>query len=137
MNNEVDLKHRPGRISGKGWVGGWAHQKYLQTKPRIRHFHISHNTLCLRVSCPPTHANSFTCALSLSSLRNFNCPERNVNNAYAKLPACAGGQQKHKQSGNLEMANCPVTNTHTHPYPNPSHHYISPGKHASNQWLWI
>ena len=121
---------------GKGLVG-WAPQKYLQTKPCTPHFHISHNALCLRVSCPPTHANSFTCALSLSSLRNFNCPERNVNNAYAKLPACAGGQQKHKQSGNLEMANCPVTNTHTHPYPNPSHHYISLGKHASNQWLWI
>ena len=85
---------------GKG-LGGWAHQKYLQTKPRIRHFHISHNTLCLRVSCPPTHANSFACALSLSSLRNFNCPERNVNNAYAKLPAWV--QETRKQSGNVEI----------------------------------
>ena len=61
----------------------------------------------------------------LSSLRNFNCPERNGNNTYAKLPACAGGQETRKQSGNLEMANCPVTNTHSHPYPNPSHHYGS------------
>ena len=124
MNNEVDLKHRPGRISGKGWVGGWAHQKYLQTRPRIRHFHISHNTLCLLVSCPPTHANSFACALSLSSLRNFNCPERNVNNAYAKLSACAGGQETRKQSGNVEMTNCPVTNTHPPPPLTPIPHSI-------------
>ena len=28
MNNEVDLKHRPGRISGKGWVGGHIRSTY-------------------------------------------------------------------------------------------------------------
>ena len=33
MNNEVDLEHWPGKISGKG-LGGWAPQKYLQTISR-------------------------------------------------------------------------------------------------------
>ena len=30
MNNEVDLEHCPGKISGKR-LDGWAPQKYLQT----------------------------------------------------------------------------------------------------------
>ena len=33
VNNEVDLEHWPGKISGKG-LGGWAPQKYLQTISR-------------------------------------------------------------------------------------------------------
>lgn len=69
----------------------------------IRHFHISHNTRCLCVSCPPTHANSFAYTLSSSSLGIFNRPERNVDNAYAKLLACVGGQETRKQSVLREM----------------------------------
>ena len=84
-----------------------------------------------------THANNFECALSSSSLGTFNRPDRNVNNAYAKLLASVGGQETRKQSGNVEMANCPGTklNTHPHPYPNPSHHFSR--KHASNHRPWI
>lgn len=73
----------------------------------------------------PNISKQFCMRIVLSSLGNFNCPERNGNNTYAKLPACAGRQETRKQSGNLEMANCPGTNTHSHPYPNPSHHYGS------------
>ena len=66
----------------------------------IRH---SHNTLRLRVSCSPTHANSFAYSLSSSSLGTFNRQERNVNNAYAKLFACVGGQETCKQIVLWEM----------------------------------
>ena len=128
MNNEVDLESgaQARKDIGKG-LDGWVSQKYLQTKPCIRNFHISHNTLCLRVSCPSTHANSFECALSSSSLGTFNRPERNVNNAYAKLLASVGGQETRKQSGNVEMVNCPVTKLNTHPTHTPIPHTISPG----------
>ena len=64
----------------------------------IRHFHVSHNTLCLRVSCPPTHANSFAYALSSSSLGIFNRPERNVDNNCA-----CWGHATRKQSVLREM----------------------------------
>ena len=40
----------------------------------IRHFRISHNTLCWRVSCTSTHANSFAQELSSCSLGTFNRP---------------------------------------------------------------
>ena len=68
-----------------------------------RHFHISHNTPCLRVPCPPTRANSFAEALSSSSFGAFNRSERNVNNAYAKLFARVGEQETRKQSVLWEM----------------------------------
>jgi len=63
----------------------------------IHHFHISHNTLCWRVSCPSTHTNSFAYALSSSSLGTFNRPKRNENHAYAKLFLYVGGQETHQQ----------------------------------------
>ena len=120
MNNEVDLKHRPGRISGKGWLGGHLRSTYkLNPVLLISTFPIMH-FVCVFLA--PQHSQT---VLHAHSLRNFNCAGRNGNNTYAKLPACAGGQETRKQSGNLEMANCLVTNTHSHPYPNPSHHYGS------------
>ena len=63
----------------------------------IRLFHISHNTLSLRIFCPPTHTNSSVYALSSSCLGTFNRPKRIVNNVYAKLFVCVTGQETHKQ----------------------------------------
>ena len=69
----------------------------------VRHFHISLNTVCLRVSCPPTYASSFAYALSTFVSGRLKIPREDEDNAYAKLFACVGGQETHKQRVLWEM----------------------------------
>ena len=66
-------------------------------KWRIRHFHISHNTIFLRVSWPPTHANSFAYALFTFLSGRLKVPKEDEDNAYTKLLACVGGHETRKQ----------------------------------------
>ena len=70
---------------------------------RIRHFHISHNTLCLRVSCSPTRSDSFAYALFTFLSGRLKTPKEDEDKAYAKLFACVGGQETHKQRVLWEM----------------------------------
>lgn len=64
----------------------------------IRHFHISLNTLCLSVSCPPTHASSSAYALSTFLSGRLKVSREDEENAHAKLFGCVGGQETLKQS---------------------------------------
>ena len=70
---------------------------------RIRHFHISHNTLCLRVSCSPTRSDSFAYALFTFLSGRLKTPKEDEDKAYAKLFACVGGQETRKQRVLWEM----------------------------------
>ena len=70
---------------------------------RIRHFHISHNTLCLRVSCSPTRANSFAYELFTFLSERLKAPKEDEDKAYAKLFARVGGQETRKQRVLWEM----------------------------------
>ena len=63
----------------------------------IRHFHISHSTLCWHVFCSPTHTNSFAYTLSSSSLGTFNRPKRNVTMRMQNCLCVLGGQETCKQ----------------------------------------
>ena len=76
---------------------------FLFLKWRIRHFHISHNIIFLRVSCPPTHANSFAYALFTFPSKRLKAPKEDEDKAYAKLFARVGGQETRKQRVLWEM----------------------------------
>ena len=119
---------------GKG-LGEWASQKYLQNKPCIRLCHISHNTFCLRVSCPPTLANSSACALSYL-LFGISIVPREMETIRMQNCLRALGGKKH--ANKVEIWKWRIvqvlTRTPTHtPIP---HTIMALGKHASNQWLW-
>ena len=69
----------------------WLYKKSSQKL--IRHFHIPHNALCLRVACPPNaqavlHRHCFQ---FLSGL--LKVPREDEDNAYVKLLARLGGKQ--------------------------------------------
>ena len=70
-------------------------------KCRIRHFYISHNTLC---SCPPTHANSFAYALFTFLSGRLKVPKEDDDNAYTKLFACVLEGKKH--ANNVYYGKC-------------------------------
>ena len=123
MNNEVDLKHRPGRISGKGWLGGHLRSTYkLNPALLISTFPIMH-FVCVFLA--PQHSQTVLHAHCLIFSSEFQLCLEKWKQYVCKTAFVCWGARNTQQSGNLEMANCLVTNTHSHPYPNPSHHYGS------------
>ena len=105
MNNEVDLKHRPGRISGKGWLGGHLRSTYkLNPALPISTFPIMH-FVCVFLA--PQHSQTVLHAHCLIFSSEFQlCREKWKQYVCKTACVCWGARntQTKWKSGNGELS---------------------------------